>query len=573
MKKIILLFILTSSFLWSSCEKHKLRTLPDLPEVEVEANNFQWMSTSSGFITGNLVGLGDGIKEVGHVWSTTNNTPTIANSRDGKPGNFSLGEFSSEANLLDPNSTYFFKAYAIDVHDRIIYSENTTILGSVVQASFTVDKTLCTGIPCQIEFTNTSVNGLNYTWNFNDGSPQQFVSNDDPIVHTFNKSGIFNIELIVEGTNTTSDTFSLFIEIRAHTFALPFPNFFEGKRVFALQDGSYAMAGTDLNSDKIFLIKTDKTGEINPSGFEKTFSNSNLSNYYLADAIQLGNGEFMLLGSAYNPLLQNADIFYVKTDLNGNGSLTNDLGSGVNNDLDQEGKALTQISDGSIVIISNTMNPTSNENDMFIIKFNPDFSYSFFPHFIPIAGGTEDCTKIISGGNSDFVLIENSGSTKNPFFVKLNSSGNLNGAPLDFGGSSTDEELFSVIKTPDDQLFFTGLSFDSGNGDILLLKSDLVGNSKEDISSVGDNSLEIGYDLVYLEDENQIVVAGTKGGKPYLQKLTTDGIIVMDTIYSDFIGDGYFNDIEIANDGGFILAGSISNTAYLIKTDSNFKIY
>lgn len=45
-----------------------------------------------------------------------------------------------------------------------------------------------------VQFTSTSINGINYTWNFGDGSPEQNTINTD---HTFTADGTYTVQLTV----------------------------------------------------------------------------------------------------------------------------------------------------------------------------------------------------------------------------------------------------------------------------------------------------------------------------------------------------------------------------------------
>ena len=62
-------------------------------------------------------------------------------------------------------------------------------------AQFNIEPQVCINTP--LEFDNTSCNGIDYTWNFGDGSP---VSNDIDGVHSYMSPGIYNVTLTASNT-------------------------------------------------------------------------------------------------------------------------------------------------------------------------------------------------------------------------------------------------------------------------------------------------------------------------------------------------------------------------------------
>lgn len=56
--------------------------------------------------------------------------------------------------------------------------------------------------PWTVAFSDLSINGINYTWNFNDGNLSDVT---DP-VHTFEEDGSYTVQLIVEGLGGCADT-------------------------------------------------------------------------------------------------------------------------------------------------------------------------------------------------------------------------------------------------------------------------------------------------------------------------------------------------------------------------------
>lgn len=77
-------------------------------------------------------------------------------------------------------------------------------------ASFTMDP--ATGCePVDVTYTNTTVGGLFYQWNFGDGN-SSVASNP---THTFTESGTYTTQLIVQGANGCVDTASAYVNVSA----------------------------------------------------------------------------------------------------------------------------------------------------------------------------------------------------------------------------------------------------------------------------------------------------------------------------------------------------------------------
>lgn len=71
-----------------------------------------------------------------------------------------------------------------------------------VIAAFDASATSFCSVPAQVEFTNNTVNGLSYTWDFGDGNTS---TSYDP-VHYYSQAGLFTVKLTVDGGACGSDT-------------------------------------------------------------------------------------------------------------------------------------------------------------------------------------------------------------------------------------------------------------------------------------------------------------------------------------------------------------------------------
>ena len=60
-------------------------------------------------------------------------------------------------------------------------------------------------VPANVYFTNTTVNGNNFTWDFGDGSPVA-ATNNTSVPHTYTATGSYNVKLVANGCNNGKDS-------------------------------------------------------------------------------------------------------------------------------------------------------------------------------------------------------------------------------------------------------------------------------------------------------------------------------------------------------------------------------
>ena len=89
------------------CIKNAQRSKPTIRTVEVNS----MMSTTATVVSDLTYSGGDQITGRGVVWSTSSH-PTLANNRVDQPG--AMGELSSSLTNLEPNTTYYVRAYAMN---------------------------------------------------------------------------------------------------------------------------------------------------------------------------------------------------------------------------------------------------------------------------------------------------------------------------------------------------------------------------------------------------------------------------------------------------------------------------
>jgi len=125
-----------------------------------------------------------------------------------------LWDFGDGTTSTDPNPTHLYAnpgVYAVHLSATDSFtcnpSDDTTLTVTVIDgpiASFTYSPI----IPKEntpYDFTNTSIGGVSYKWDFGDGDTLR-TSSMAPVSHIFNATGTYNVCLIAFNSNGCSDT-------------------------------------------------------------------------------------------------------------------------------------------------------------------------------------------------------------------------------------------------------------------------------------------------------------------------------------------------------------------------------
>ena len=98
-KKVI--FFLLLSLILSGCEKG---------EILVETGDVSDILTTTATVTGNILSIGDGIKQYGHCYATTPN-PVVSGSKTEYHATIGTGTYTSFLQGLEPGTKYYVRAY------------------------------------------------------------------------------------------------------------------------------------------------------------------------------------------------------------------------------------------------------------------------------------------------------------------------------------------------------------------------------------------------------------------------------------------------------------------------------
>jgi hypothetical protein len=147
-----------------------------------------------------------------------------------------------------------------------------------------------------------------------------------------------------------------------------------------------------------------------------------------------------------------------------------------------------------------------------------------------------------------------------------------------YGGTYSDY-CFSVQQTQDGGYVLTGWinSYDTGGGDVFLLKTDSLGNTHW-LRSFGGALEDVGYSVDQTSDGGFIIAGwtfsfGAGGSDVYLIKTDSLGNTLWTKIFGGILSDAG-RSVQETSDGGFIIGGQtrsfgVGGDVYLIKTDSS----
>jgi len=270
-------------------------------------------------------------------------------------------------------------------------------------------------------------------------------------------------------------------------------------------DGGYIVAGWTWSFSvgyyDIFLIKTDANGNII---WAKTYGGTDNDLAYSVQ--QTSDGGYIVAGVTTSFGASNGDFFLVKTDANGNVIWAKTYG-GTDNDL---AYSVQQTSDGGYILAGWTLSFGAGSWDIFFIKTDANGNIQWTKTY----GGTgEDLAySVQQTSDGGYIVAGYTGSfgagSSDFFLIKTDANGNLQWAKT-YGGISHDE-AYSVQQTSDGGYIVAGRtwSFGAGNWDILLIKTDANGNIIW-AKTYGGTDYDLAFSVQQTSDGGYILAGGT----------------------------------------------------------------
>ncbi len=338
-------------------------------------------------------------------------------------------------------------------------------------------------------------------------------------------------------------------------------------------DGGYIIIGNKYiyedTHDDIYLIKTDNNGD---TLWTKTYGNTDYD--YGFSLRQTSDGGYILLGELGRAW--GNDIYMIKTDDNGDTLWTRKYGE---NGHRSSGFSVQQTTDGGYVMTGYIF---LDDDDVYLVKTDNygdtlwtksyDNGMMEEGHFVSLTtdGGyiIAACSHLLDYRQSDIYLI------------KTDSKGDTSWTnTID---NNTYDVATMVRQTTDGGYIIIGATDTSSiydNRDLLIVKTDVEGNTLWTKKYKLHNSSTLGYCIQQTTDDGYIITGNTNSllgnGDIFLMKTNSFG----DTIWTrTYGGEGveYGSFVEQTSDGGFIITGSKKFPyqegdfdVILLKTDKN----
>jgi hypothetical protein len=246
-----------------------------------------------------------------------------------------------------------------------------------------------------------------------------------------------------------------------------------GYSVQQTTDGGYIVTGNTssfgVGNVDVYLIKTDTNGD---TLWTRTFGGT--GDDFGSSVQQTTDGGYVITGATSSFGTGNADVYLIKTDVNGNTLWTKTFG-GTGYD---DGQFVQQTTDGGYVITGAVYSYGAGDYDVYLIKTDGNGNLLWSKTF----GGAND-----DGGNSvqqttngGYIIVGSSysfgASNYAIYLIRTDASGNpiwtrTIGGTGDYGNS--------IKQTTDGGYIIIGTTFSFGAGsyDVYLIKTDANGNS------------------------------------------------------------------------------------------------
>jgi hypothetical protein len=280
-----------------------------------------------------------------------------------------------------------------------------------------------------------------------------------------------------------------------------------------------------------------------------------------------GDGGYIIVGSVIPDGRQDKDLYIVKTDADGNKIWDNKYGD----IYDQEGSDVKIDNAGNFLVAGYTT-AKNDSTDFLVLQYNKDGI--LLKTFIYGQADRNEAAKFISTTSDGGVLVAGSieqlsSKQINMYLVKTNLDTLI--WQKSIGLNTLYNSIGTIVEMPSKNLLWCGTVNRGNETDLRITSTDEYSNLNWDYSIGENNGInESGMEIQPTTDGNYII-GGTQisGGNSsaLLVKIDSLGTSLWQTQPG---GSGkIINSVYPSKDGGFVLAGSMSDNYLLMKTDGN----
>ncbi len=346
-----------------------------------------------------------------------------------------------------------------------------------------------------------------------------------------------------------------------------------GTSIQSIFDGGYIITGQTTSFGMgfydVLLVNIDSIGD---SVWTKVYGGVGFDAGYSVQ--QTKDKGFIIAGETQSFGAGNADVYLVKTYLNGDTMWTRAFG-GLFNDI---GYSVIQTKDQGFLVAGYTASFGAGNSDIYLIKTTPQGDTSWTKTF---GGANQDICRSIQEAKVDgYVLVGETRSFgaggSDVQLIKVDSNGAMIWNKV-YGGALDD--MGKVVQlTKDGGYIIAGetQSFGAGMYDLYLIKTDAAGDTAWTKTYGGSNN-EYCHSLIQTSDGGYLLQGETYsfgGGTvdAYLLKLNATGDTLWTKTYGGIVDDVGRSVVE-TQDKGFIVIGTTQNFGaflddiYLIRTD------
>lgn len=330
-------------------------------------------------------------------------------------------------------------------------------------------------------------------------------------------------------------------------------------------DGGYILTGYYNLNSRISLIKVDADGN---QQFAKYY---NVTNGEGTGVVVTPDGGFVVCG--YN----SQNIYLFKTDAFGNLQWSKSYG----NNLYEKGLGLVRLSDGGFAIVAKRNNGSGNQHSMMVLRTDAAGNQLWLNTFMSKATNPENGASIALASNGDIIASCESkiGTGSIDIYVtRINSASGQkiweNTFALNAPGMPGDDEPYAIQVAPNGKLLVAGKTT-TQNGAFL---AEIAGDGSALEWSQFFPTVAQFNDIVVANDGNFFVAGRREIGvldDLTIVKTNDQGQVIWQAS-AGRSGADYGNAVVAANDGGAVIAGvsedfigtSVEAKAFLVKTDA-----